>query len=366
MGPNTELVHSLEPVHWVGMETLPDELFLRLSRQLGTEGGDRVTHADGGEGFRAGVEFDEPQSRRSQRRSAEMESLRAEALELEGDLDVRTMEWLRERQDAETQLLTYRDRARELKPRLQALRIRGPDLPCPTCGVTLGDRYPEVLSALEEEWERLVQDGRWWKRRREQLEWKPPDLRTMETKALELQAEIRSGAQTSPESDSGHENRGAVQEEDGSSHEMGALLLAQAEEFLSRLTAGRLGGLQRRKERLEVVEGGSTFGPVDSEDHVVLLLSLELAFHELSRGPVDRVLILAGLLDLLPEETCRRALHLLNQTHGHAGQLLVVSNGSVPERFPADFRLIAEVLPHPGEGRPAFRQLSWGPAGVVL
>ena len=50
-----------------------------------------------------------------------------------GDMEEANMEWLRERQDAETHLLAYRDRARELKLRLQELESGGLETACPTC-----------------------------------------------------------------------------------------------------------------------------------------------------------------------------------------------------------------------------------------
>ncbi len=41
-----------------------------------------------------------------------LRELRADAAEVNGDMEVANMDWLRERQDAETHLMAYRDRAR--------------------------------------------------------------------------------------------------------------------------------------------------------------------------------------------------------------------------------------------------------------
>ncbi len=106
----------------------------------------------------------------------ELRALRADHAEASGDLEETTMEWLRERQDAETHLLAYRDRARELKGRLSHLEASGADAPCPTCGRVLEEHVAEVVRRLREEWETVVQDGSWWKRRREQLELKPSGI----------------------------------------------------------------------------------------------------------------------------------------------------------------------------------------------
>ncbi len=105
-----------------------------------------------------------------------------------GDVEQATMEWLRERQDAETHLKAYLDRASELKARLAQLEAGGPEAPCPTCGRPLADHLGEVRVQLREEWESVVQDGRWWKRRRAQLEDKPEHLRALEAAAERLEA----------------------------------------------------------------------------------------------------------------------------------------------------------------------------------
>ena len=125
----------------------------------------------------------------------EFREMRADAVEVSGDMEVANMEWLRERQDAETHLLAYRDRARELKVRLQQLEAGGPESECPTCDRLLAERFESVLTVLREEWESVVQDGSWWKRRREQLDFKPSHLQDLEGKAIRLQAAIEEAAE---------------------------------------------------------------------------------------------------------------------------------------------------------------------------
>ncbi len=124
-----------------------------------------------------------------------LRELRADAAELAGDLEEATMEWLRERQDAETHLFAYRDRARELKVRLEQLEKAGADSPCPTCGRPLADHHDDVRVQLDEEWEAIVQDGKWWRRRRDQLELKPGRLRELESKTFRLQAEVEGASE---------------------------------------------------------------------------------------------------------------------------------------------------------------------------
>ncbi|MDX1568482.1 MAG: hypothetical protein R3223_11820, partial [Longimicrobiales bacterium] len=126
---------------------------------------------------------------------AELRSLRADAAEVVGDLEVATMDWLRERQDAETHLQQYRDQARELRARMREMEEKGPEGACPFCGRALGDHLEDVMAELEEEWDGLVQDGTWWRRRREQLELKPEELQELERRAVTLQSRVEDCAE---------------------------------------------------------------------------------------------------------------------------------------------------------------------------
>ena len=126
---------------------------------------------------------------------ARVREAREEATIARGDAEADTMAWVRERQDAETRLLLYRDRERELRGQLKSMDEPGEDASCSRCGRTLGDRAEPVREALREEWESVVQDGRWWRRRRDQLEGKPGDLRAAESRAVALGAEADSVAE---------------------------------------------------------------------------------------------------------------------------------------------------------------------------
>jgi len=121
--------------------------------------------------------------------------LRADATEVSGDLEVETMEWHRERQDAETHLRAYRDRARELRARLDVLDEAGREAPCPTCGRELEDQLQKVLVVLNDEWDAVVQDGKWWRRRADQLELMPETLRDVESRSIRMHAEVETLAE---------------------------------------------------------------------------------------------------------------------------------------------------------------------------
>jgi len=121
---------------------------------------------------------------------ARLKGLRGDAAEIAGDIEVGLMAWVRERQDAETRLLLYRDREREIRRRLEALEAGGEEMKCEICRRPLGDCHEHVVGTRFEEWESVVQDGRWWRRRRDQLEYKPDELKEAEGRLLGLEAQI--------------------------------------------------------------------------------------------------------------------------------------------------------------------------------
>ena len=166
---------------------------------------------------------------------ARLAELREEAAVVQGDAEAAAMAWVRERQDAETRLLLYRDREREVRRRLEQIRQAGAEAACAICDRRLGDRTDAVLNARREEWEAVVQDGKWWRRRRAQLELKPGELRELEMRALSMNAEVE---------------------------ELG-------EEFRRRQAAAReLEAASRRLERLRALEAGLSRGSGAAGDSV--------------------------------------------------------------------------------------------------
>ncbi len=107
--------------------------------------------------------------------------------EAEQGVEQRHREWVGTRQDVRTKLDQYRDRARELKEQIAELREAGPDGTCPTCERPLGAEFENVVGRLEDEWQTLVQDGKWLSQRAKQLEQQPPELERAEA----LRADIR-------------------------------------------------------------------------------------------------------------------------------------------------------------------------------
>ncbi|MCH8810856.1 MAG: hypothetical protein IID07_03435 [Gemmatimonadetes bacterium] len=171
---------------WSGLEGVDQEEAALIQGGSGAAG----PPDSGVDGLRARVEELRRLPEALRVKARELRGLRADGIEVGGDLEVANMDWLRERQDAETHLLAYRDRARELKVRLQQLEEGGKDTACPTCDRVLSERFESVLDVIREEWESVVQDGSWWKRRKDQLDLKPPHVQDLEGKTLRLHATI--------------------------------------------------------------------------------------------------------------------------------------------------------------------------------
>lgn len=148
-----------------------------------------------------------------ERYAAELERLRAEHGTLEQELEQRKTAWLRDRQDAETKLQHFRDRGHELKEQIRQIRELGAAGTCPTCGRPLGDDYPRLLRELEEQWAAIVQDGKWWKSRHEQLEKKPDELAALEARLAELQRTLDEKARKHARCESAVQELHALEQE---------------------------------------------------------------------------------------------------------------------------------------------------------
>lgn len=295
---------------------------------------------------------------------ARLLATRADSVEVDGEVEARTVEWLRERQDAETQLMGLRERARELRDRIRAMEAAGGEGPCPVCGRPLEEQHPQVMEAFREEWEGLVQDGRWWRSRREQLEAKPEALRALEIEGMRLHAELESLAERAEALRHGG-GKGAP----GSTPPLRpvlparAALLGRASDLVNRITGGRVAGLMDDAGELRMVMDGQVLGLEAGSEVALARLGLHLALVELAleAGSPPRLLRVGGGIGGLDPGDGVRAMEVLR----HLSRRLpgVVVNAPEATVGRTVDRVDALVEYRPGIGSPAGPRLVRRPGG---
>jgi exonuclease SbcC len=110
----------------------------------------------------------------------ELEQKRGALEMVEGELEAKRTEWVRDRQEAETKHVALRQQYAEVKENRERLVATGEDGQCPICERTLHDHYRTVLDHFDEQMEALVQDGKYFKSRLEQLEEMPIEVRELD------------------------------------------------------------------------------------------------------------------------------------------------------------------------------------------
>ncbi len=181
---------------------------------------------------------------------AEIEELRRELSDVEASAERERDAWQQGRQEVRTRLQTYKDRTAELQQQLDQLREAGARGTCPTCGRPLHDHYDQVMRSLEDEWESLVQDGKWLKKREGQLERKPGPLEEAESRRAELQAGVESRTEKLNRSEQAAEESGKLSAELARKRSR----LERQESELSKLPTGYDAAAHRSaEERLELL-----------------------------------------------------------------------------------------------------------------
>ena len=333
----------------------------------------------------------DPEQVAAELRTAQRELLasRADATEVDGDLEVATMDWYRERQDAETTLNAYRDRARELRDRIRRLEAAGPEAPCPTCGRVLESHYDEVLAELRDQYESVVQDGSWWRSRWEQLEPKPDHLRELERRSLTLHAALEAGSERV------ELLRARLQElqgegADASEPEMegavGAvvaalrrvrtarrarsidLLLDRASRFVGRVSGGRILAITRDDDRVHLQGSEGVLTPLSEEDLAAGRIALRLAAASLiaARGTIVESLPLEQPFDRLEEEARIRTVHLTRGLLREIPRIVLFSRGEAVDARPELFDFVLEVRDEGSATGPLLRPAPAGPGRIAL
>ena len=369
---------------WLGLDGVDRERS-DLERESSASSG-LISMDSGVENLRARVQELRRLPEAVQMKERELREMRADAAEVSGDMEVANMDWLRERQDAETHLLAYRDRARELKVRLQQLEAGGPESECPTCDRLLAERFESVLTVLREEWESVVQDGSWWKRRREQLDFKPSHLQDLEGKAIRLQAAIEECTEEMerirarlPELVEAEDTLAAVQavgtsrdrrrstqvEDRGVASEdvdrrrraleaLRAELLSDARDmlagrtgrYLNHLTSGGVLGVGLTGDGEPTVVRDEGARRLQSDEEVAAyLLALRLALIDLAaeRGIQFEEVLLGDTFDRLEPEAKVRAVELLRNMLPQVPKILLFCRGEILDTIPESFDWIVDL-----------------------
>ena len=361
---------------------------LERARDMGAPELEDVGRREAGK-ERAGAVRVDPEQVSAELRSAERElrAIRADAAEVDGDLEVATMDWHRERQDADTTLHAYRDRARELKARIRQMESAGADAPCPTCGRTLASHYDQVLQELREEWEAIVQDGSWWKRRWEQLELKPEHLQVLEGRSLRLHAALEATSERvellrARLGDLDVPGRGTADVEGPLGEIVNALrrirdarlararelLLARASRYLGRLSGGRILAITWHEGRAQLQGDSGPLAPLSEEDLAAGRLAVRLAGVSLvaGGGRILASMILEEPFDRLEEEGALRALTLLRSLLREVPRVVLITRGDAVDARPELFDAVLEVRDDAGSGAAALRPAAAGAGRLIL
>jgi hypothetical protein len=335
-----------------------------------------------------GAVRDDPEQVASEFRAAERElvSIRADVTEVDGDLEVATMEWLRERQDAETTLQAYRDRAREIRGRIRSMESAGPDAPCPTCGRVLATHYEEVLGELREQWEAVVQDGSWWRSRWEQLELKPASLQEIEVRSMRLHAALEAGservellrARLRELSATAHARpvsgaEGAVVAALARLHaarvaRAGDLVGQRASRFACRISGGRVLALSWERGAIRLQGSEGVLAPVSEEDLALATLAVRAAAASLvaAAGQVLASLPVEEPFDRMDQEAQIRFLVLLREVLAEIPRVILFTRGDVVDARPELFDYVLEIREERTIGAPPVRPALAGPGRVAL
>ncbi len=110
----------------------------------------------------------------------ELEQMRAMLELVEGELEAKRTEWVRDRQEADTKRTALREQYAEVKEQRERLIAAGEDGMCPICERALHDHYRSVLDHFDEQMASLVADGKYFTSRIEQLEEMPSEVRELD------------------------------------------------------------------------------------------------------------------------------------------------------------------------------------------
>ena len=186
------LVDALLPFHQVGDE-------LARQRELAVSDGRRQALHESA--LELATELQRLREGRSRLESApameeqlteEAEQKRRRLEDVQGRLELRRTEWVRDRQEAETRRNALRTQYTELREQKDRLKTAGEEGKCPTCSRPLGDHYHSVMDFLETQIEAVSADGLYYRQRLEELEGMPEDIAALDEERRQAMNEVSS------------------------------------------------------------------------------------------------------------------------------------------------------------------------------
>ncbi|MCC7195203.1 MAG: SMC family ATPase [Gemmatimonadaceae bacterium] len=119
-----------------------------------------------------------------------LESQRRRLDDVQGRLELRRTDWVRDRQEAETRRNALRTQYAELRDQRGRLVARGEQGVCPTCQRPLLEHYRQVLDLLDNQMESVNADGSYYRARLEQLDAMPGDLVELDNERRRVQQDV--------------------------------------------------------------------------------------------------------------------------------------------------------------------------------
>jgi exonuclease SbcC len=120
-----------------------------------------------------------------------LETRRAEAETAQADFERERTGWVRDQQEAQTKRESLRAQFTDVQQRRDELVKLGPESPCPTCTRPLGASFQTVLDALDEQLDVLLGDGKFYRRRVEELEAEPAPVTQLGERRRALATEVQ-------------------------------------------------------------------------------------------------------------------------------------------------------------------------------
>jgi DNA repair exonuclease SbcCD ATPase subunit len=246
------------------------------------------------------------------------------------------------------------------------------------------------MGELQQEWEGIVQDGSWWKRRWEQLEMKPGHLQDLERRSLRLHAALEgtservellrarlgelerlggvTTAQSAVEGPLGEIDAVLRRIREARLARAREVLLSRASRYLGRISGGRILAVTWLDGSARLEGDSGPLAPLSEEDLAAGRLAVRLAGAALvaARGQTLASLVLEEPFDRLDVEASLRTLLLLRSLLDEIPRIVLVTRGDAVDARPELFDCVLEVRDDAGSGAAALRPAPAGAGYLVL